>query len=293
VITAPGLVACAGNSAAESGPSGTVEHVGELPDRFLVPSAAGTVPTVPTARVTPASTVADTVGEGTRRGATEPTAAAVTAAGSSTPAEPARFADEAAGNRLLVIGDSISASIGPAFDNQLCDDLGRRGWFVGVDAVEGRDSAGGLEAVQRQLGGAQVWDAAIVNLGSNYRGDPVAYATDLRRMLDLLRPRPVIVVTATEWQGRVAEVNYVIRELTRGREGVWVLEWSERTRADDSLLDDDGLHVTDAGGDLLASLLGDLAGPAPDAPTSAFPACVLLGGGEGTTTVPSRTEEGD
>src|SRR5829696_5934305 len=88
VITAPGLVACAGNSAAESGPSGTVEHVGELPDRFLVPSGAGTVPTAPSADVTLASTVADTVGEGTRRGATESTAAPVTATGSSTPAEP-------------------------------------------------------------------------------------------------------------------------------------------------------------------------------------------------------------
>ena len=211
----------------------------------------------------------------------------------TTTADRDRFAADVDGNRILVLGDSISESIGPEFGAQLCDDLGTQGWFVGFDAVQGRDIAAGLEALEDRLGEDQQWDAAIVNLGSNYRGDPVAYAADLRRMLNLLRPRPVIVVTATEWQPEVAEANYIIRDTARGRDGVWVVEWSERTRADDTLVGDDDLHLTDSGREALAALLADVAGEAPQTPGSAFPACVLVSTDEAVTSTTQASRSND
>ena len=294
-MAGPGLAACARDSAAEGSTADTVENVGDLPGPFVLPSTTPTV--APATSVPTAASGSVSSGETTAPTApAEPVAAdhdEPTATTGSRTATAERFADDADGNRLLVLGDSISESIGPEFGAQLCHDLGARGWFVGFDAVQGRDIAAGLEALEDRLGEDQEWDGAIVNLGSNYRGDAVAYAADLRRILNLLRPRPVILVTATEWQPEVAEANYVIRDTARGRDGVWVVEWSERTRADDTLIGDDDLHLTDHGREALAALLAEEVGDAPQAAGSAFPACVLVSTDDAVTSTTRASGSND
>src|SRR5699024_5346496 len=107
-------------------------------------------------------------------------------------------------------------------------------------------------------------------------GDPVAFAYDLRAILNALRPWPVIVVTVAEHDENIAEVNYVIRDLTRDRDDVWVVEWSERTRADDGLTGDDDLHLTERGRETLSVLIAGRAGRAPETDEPGTAGCVVL-----------------
>jgi lysophospholipase L1-like esterase len=135
------------------------------------------------------------------------------------------------------------------------------------------------------------WDAAIVNLGSNYRDDAAAYAAAFRRILDRLAPRPVVVVTVSEYEDRLAEVNYVIRDLTRDRPGVTVLEWSERTRADDTLTAGDGLHLSERGREVLAAELAELIGSARRTNGAGPEECLDLNPADGDET--GASDEGD
>ena len=91
----------------------------------------------------------------------------------------------------------------------------------------------------------------------------------------------------------MAEANYVIRDTARGRDGVWVVEWSERTRADDTLVGDDDLHLTDPGREALAALLADVAGEAPQTAGSAFPACVLVSTDDAVTSTTQASRSND
>ena len=100
----------------------------------------------------------------------------------------------------LALGDSITAAIGPQFGGQLCDVLEDQGWYVGVDAFQGRAIEAGLSVLRSDID-LDEWDAAIVNLGSNYRGDADGYAADLRAILTELAPLPVLVVTVTAVRG--------------------------------------------------------------------------------------------
>lgn len=266
LAVAPGL-GCGDDSVAEAPTIGTVGHVGELPGPFEVPGVSG----LGRGGATGGAGVPDAGGSGDT--AVETTDAAPTTEATPAPTDddaPASdrrvgaFGERAAGNRILALGDSITFAIGPDHGGQLCDDLGRRGWEIGVDAEQGRDIAAGRAALERRLTAGEDWDAAVVNLGSNYRGDPAAFERDLRGILNALRPRPVIVVTVTEHDENIAEVNYVIRDLTRDREGVWVVEWSERTRTDDGLTGGDGLHLSERGRDVLSVLIAGRAGRAPE-----------------------------
>ena len=67
----------------------------------------------------------------------------------------------------------------------------------------------------------------------------------------------------------------MIRDISRGRDGVWVTEWSERTRSDESLTGADGLHLSEEGRVALAETLAEAIGDAPRA-GDAEPGCELL-----------------
>jgi lysophospholipase L1-like esterase len=274
VAAVPGL-ACGGGTVAEGTTPGTVANVGALPEPFEIPDRSDAGAPASATRAPAATTdAADTTAVPPTPETAETVATAETTAVADTAVADTAAVDVAEGNRILAIGDSITAAIGPDYGGQLCADLGRRGWEVAVDAEQNRDVTAGRKALERRLAEDDGWDAAIVNLGSNYRQDPVEYAAELRRILGLLRPRPVIVVTVTEFEESVAEVNYVIRDITRDMDGVQVVEWSERTRVDDELTGADGLHLSEPGRELLASLLASAVGRAPDArPTDQ---CVAL-----------------
>ncbi|MBA3604501.1 MAG: hypothetical protein H0W46_00715 [Acidimicrobiia bacterium] len=193
--------------------------------------------------------------------------------------------EQEAGNRLLMIGDSIMAATDVDNGGAMCAELVPRGWQVGMDAVGGRHADVGAEVTRARL--VEPWDAAVVALGSNYEDDAAAFAADIRRVLDALAPRPVLVVTVSEFETSRAEVNYVLRESARGYANVRVLEWSEQTRADESLTGEDGLHLNDRGIAAFAAMIGGALGDAPGADAPGV--CLALGGDE----VPVASASGD
>ena len=93
---------------------------------------------------------------------------------------------------MLVIGDSILASISERYGGQLCDRLVPRGWAVEVDAEVGRFIEFGRRVLDRRLDAG--WDAAVVMLGNNYGGDPEAFGRELDALLDELAPMPVVLI---------------------------------------------------------------------------------------------------
>jgi len=107
----------------------------------------------------------------------------------------------AASERLLILGDSLSAGYGLAhdqgFEAQLSATLAARGMDVRVidGAVSGDTSAGGRARLDWVLGDTP--DAAIVELGANdgLRGlDPAEMKTNLAAILDTLRARHIPVL---------------------------------------------------------------------------------------------------
>ena len=88
------------------------------------------------------------------------------------------------GNRVLVIGDSILASISNRHGGQLCDRLVPRG--LGGRGRRRDRPAHRVRPAGAAPAAASGWDAAVVMLGSNYGGDPVAYGAELDRLLDEL-----------------------------------------------------------------------------------------------------------
>ncbi len=222
------LAACGGGTAAPatpSGPLGTVAGVGIVPSESGGSGAiaGGSTTSVPTSRQL-------TVGE------------------------------VANGNRLLFIGDSILAALSRRFSGPACDILVPMGWQVSIEAERGKPINLGLKIIEKKL--PQGFDAAVVFLGTNYGRDQAKYREMLRQILDTLAPRPVIIMTATEFKPYIAEVNEVILAEVAARDNLWLLDWRTISKAP-GLLWKDGIHPVAAGNEVLMSRLVDLLGPAP------------------------------
>ncbi len=252
VLAALILVACgSGQAAAPPAPASTVGDVGALPSELSSPDSAGTAPATsadpttteqtPSRRTTTTSSTAP--GHSGSRPATQPVG---------------RIAE---GNRVLMIGDSILAATAERYTGEMCDRLVPMGWAVEVDAQTGSPIEFGHTVLDRRLDAG--WDAVVILLGTNYNGNAPAFADALGDMLDELEPLPVLLLTVSEYEERQAEVNYVIRTLARQHDNVRVLEWSERTADDDSLLRGDGIHPSDEGRQELVSMISQALGRAP------------------------------
>jgi len=251
-LGAVALAACgSGGQAAKPASPVTIGNVGALPDYQV-----DTDPDPTTAPSTTERGDADT----TERGDGSATTEATVEATASTIADD-RSGARTDGNRLLIIGDSIIAATSSDNGGAMCADLVANGWQVGIDAEEGRHADVGVDVTARRL--TEPWDAAVVGLGSNYKNDPAAFASEIGQILDALAPRPVLLVTVSEFEDDRAEVNYVLRESARRYDNVRLLEWSERTRNDESLTGDDGLHLTDRGIAVFVSMIAVAIGDAP------------------------------
>jgi hypothetical protein len=167
------------------------------------------------------------------------------------------------GNRAIVIGDSILASISNRYGDQLCTDLVPRRWAVEVDAEVSRRIEFGRQVLQSR--GDANWDAAVVMLGNNYDGDEVAYAAELEQLLDELGPIPIVLLTVTRYRPQQDEVNEAIRRAADGHPNVRVVDWAARTAAKDGrkLLAGDRLHLSDEGQVALAGMIAEQFGRAP------------------------------
>lgn len=170
----------------------------------------------------------------------------------------------ATGSRLLAIGDSILASTSSRYGNQMCQTLVPLGWQVAVEAEPSRFVEFGNDVLDQVLrdGVAPVddWNAAVVFLGSNYRGDPLAFESELRQIVDRLAPRPTLLLTVTEYRPDWSEVNEVILRVAATSDHVTLLDW--KTIAEEpGVLSGDRLHPSEAGRQTLADAIAAELGP--------------------------------
>ncbi len=171
-----------------------------------------------------------------------------------------------AGNRIIVIGDSILAATDRRYGGEMCDALVPLGWAVEVDAEPGRFIEFGNRVLDRRLdpagGDDTQWDAAAVFLGSNYRGDQAAYEAELTEIITRLAPRPTLLFTVTEYRPSWAEVNESVRRVASQFDNVVLVDWKTVAEAP-GVLSSDRLHPAEAGELVLVDLTAAQLGRAP------------------------------
>ena len=163
------------------------------------------------------------------------------------------------GNRLLMIGDSITASAAKRYGGEFCKALVPLGWQVEVDAEPSRFVDFGNAVLDKRL--SAKWDAAYVFLGSNYLGDQESYRKQLERIVQRLSPTPVVLLTVTEFEDNRREVNDAITLVSAEFPNVHLLDWGSIAAANaDTILRGDGLHLTNDGRAVLASTIAGVMG---------------------------------
>ena len=194
------------------------------------------------------------------------------------------------GNRLIMIGDSITASAAKRYGGEFCDALVPLGWQVEVDAEPSRFVDFGNSVLDKRL--SAKWDAAYVFLGSNYLGDQFSYRTQLEKIVQRLSPTPVVLLTVTLFEDSRQEVNDAITLVSAEFPNVHVLDWGSIAAADaPTILRGDGLHLTNDGRAVLASTVAGVMGPAPAAPGKCLSTSFSNDAGgsvNGTDTPPKR-----
>jgi len=169
------------------------------------------------------------------------------------------------GNKLLMIGDSITASAAKRYGGEWCNTLVPLGWQVEVDAEPSRFVDFGNDVLDKRL--SAKWDAAYVFLGSNYLGDQEAYRKQLEKIVQRLSPIPVVLLTVTLFEDSRQQVNDAITLVSAEFPNVHVLDWGSIAAADaPTILRGDGLHLTDQGRAVLASTVAGVMGKAPTEP---------------------------
>lgn len=170
----------------------------------------------------------------------------------------------AAGNRILMIGDSILASTSKRYSNDMCAALVPLGWQVQIEAEVSRPIQFGRDVMDR-LGG-QGWDAGLVFLGTNYGDDANEYLKQLNRIVNAFGDVPVVLVTVSEFRPELREVNSTIVALTDVYDNVSVVDWNAVTTEYPALLREDGIHPTPDGRKILAATVARHLGEAPEQP---------------------------
>ena len=163
------------------------------------------------------------------------------------------------GNRLIIIGDSIMASVSQRYGGQACDALVPLGWQVELDAETGRFVEFGTKVLNKRL--AAGWDAAVILLGNNYLYDEAKYRAELHDLLQRLSPRPTVLLTTTVFRPEQQEVNQAIVAEASLFANVLVVDWAAITQ-ERSLTGADRLHLTEAGRARLGATLAEVLGTA-------------------------------
>jgi hypothetical protein len=202
---------------------------------------------------------------------TTPAASSTSIPGSTTTLIPAQtIGSIVSGNKLLMIGDSITASAAERYGNELCEALVPLGWRVEVDAEPSRFVDFGNTVLDSRLGAK--WDAAYVFLGTNYGGNQAVYQRLLEKIVQRLAPIPVMLLTVTEFAENRHEVNDAILAVAAANPNVYVIDWGAIAAADaETILRGDGHHLTNAGRAKLASVVAGFVGRAPVQPGDCLP----------------------
>ncbi len=197
--------------------------------------------------------------------ASDPVTVSVAPSSTTTLVPAATIGSTVTGNRLLMIGDSITASAAQRFGGELCKTLVPLGWQVEVDAEPSRFIDFGNQVLDKRL--AAKWDAAYVFLGTNYLGDQQSYRKQLEKIVQRLAPTPVVLLTVTLFADNRREVNDAITLVATEFPNVHVLDWSTIAAANaDTILRGDGHHLTNSGRQTLADNVAGVLGPAPVQP---------------------------
>lgn len=183
--------------------------------------------------------------------------------------EGATLGSQAAGNRLLVIGDSILAGTANRYGGAMCSAVVPLGWRVAVEAEAGQMVGFGRTVLRDRI--YEGWDAAVVFLGTNFGGSKENYERDLTRIVESLAPRPTLLLTATLFRDTMQQVNEVIRVVASKNSHVSILDWGTAS-VQPGLLNKDRVHPTNAGRAVLVSSIASALGTAPTSPGSCLPA---------------------
>jgi hypothetical protein len=166
------------------------------------------------------------------------------------------------GNKLLMIGDSITASAAKRYGDELCQALVPLGWQVEIDAEPSRFVDFGNQVLDKRL--SAKWDAAYVFLGTNYLGDQESYRRQLEKIVQRLSPSPVVLLTVTLFEDSRREVNDAITLVGAQYPNVHLVDWGSIAAADAvTILRGDGHHLTNDGRLVLASTVAGVMGKAP------------------------------
>lgn len=180
------------------------------------------------------------------------------------------------GNRAIIIGDSIFASTAPRFSGSMCERLNEAGWDVEIDAEPGRFIAFAVDVLDMRFApdSGLDWDLAVMFFGSNFNGSLTNFRSTLESLLERLSPRPVLLLTVTEFQQNRLEVNDIIREVAAEESNVQVLDWARITAAEPGLLNSDGLHLSAAGKNRITTEMALALGTAPTLATDGEGECL-------------------
>jgi lysophospholipase L1-like esterase len=197
----------------------------------------------------------------------------------------------AAGNRLLVIGDSILSGTASRYGGAMCSALVPLGWRVAVEAEAGQMVGFGRTVLRDRI--YEGWDAAVVFLGTNFGGNQEKYERDLTAIVESLAPRPTLLLTATLNRPTMQLVNETIRTVASKYSNISVLDWGT-TSIQPGLLNRDRVHPTDAGRQVLVASIASALGTAPEAPGACLPSkytddSLVTGGIMPSTTMPGDT----
>lgn len=195
----------------------------------------------------------------------------------------------AGGNRVLMIGDSLLASVSRRYYNELCEAMVPLGWQVQVEAevsrpidfaaivldelgVDESDEIGAAAGAPPTTApsGPTRWDAGLIFLGTNYDRDALDYLKRLNNAVVRFGAVPVVLVLVTEYDPAMREVNRVIEAVDEQYDHVRVVDWRSVTAVDaqgrDDLLAGDGIHLTEQGRLALASVISAEFDQAPEQP---------------------------
>lgn len=169
----------------------------------------------------------------------------------------------AQGNNLLMIGDSIMASISKRYGNEACGLMVPQGWNVALEAEAGQFAEFAGKVLDRRW--SEGWDAVVIGLGSNYDGNKERYRTAMEKAIVRVSPLPILLVNTTEFRSKQAEVNAIIEELVASYENITLLDW-RTISANRSLRSNDGIHPSPDGRVVLATAIARAVGIAPVTP---------------------------
>ena len=158
---------------------------------------------------------------------------------------------KAGGNRILMIGDSIMASTAKRYGNEMCNALVPLGWQVAVEAEASRFAEFGVRVLDKRMNAESGWDTAVVFLGSNYEGIQESYAKQMRKIVEKLTPRPVLLVNTSVFRNAQRDVNQVLDDLAVEFENVSILDWATISKSN-GVLAPDGVHLSKNGRSIFA-----------------------------------------